>query len=369
MDPELKFKTFPFELKSAGADGSKFEGLVSVFHNVDSYGEIVDDEAFNEDLPAFMKSGFIGGLNHDWSNPIGTPQAGTRVVDNGLFLVGNVIDTTHGLDVRKMLVAGVVRKLSIGYRTLGHKVLETLEEVKTYWESKNYKPTPQDLARAANGNIWVLTRLKLYEGSPVTVPANDAADITAVKMRAAKAIEDCIGEGCSCNKNGSKPEVDTEQEERLTRIRAIANRKDAEEILCNAGLTQVERKAFISSVKTLLRNVGDETNPPAEPVAEEGTGVDSPPEPTPDASVDTPETTDEPETPDAVEPTGETPEVPAPEAETGKSADAGDHRYRSVDPKDPLGLDLLQLRRDTGTLLYQRFEDLSAQIDRVAIRR
>lgn len=184
---DLQFKTFPFEVKGAAGDGSTFEGLSSVFYNLDSYNDIVDDSSFTTDLPQFLSDGFIGGLNHDWDNPIGTPQDGTRVVEQGLFLRGNVIDTSHGLDVRKMLLAGVVKKLSIGYSLLGSQMLETADDVLAYWASKNYTPSATDIRRAQHG-ARLLTRIKLYEASPVTVPANDLAAITAVKAAAARAL-------------------------------------------------------------------------------------------------------------------------------------------------------------------------------------
>jgi HK97 family phage prohead protease len=308
---DLKFKTFDFEAK-ANAEGSQFEGLVSVFHNVDSYGEIVTDTAFDQDLPEFMRTGFIGGLNHDWDSPIGTPQPGTKVTDKGLFLVGNVIDTAHGADVRKMLKAGVVKKLSIGYRLLGHEVLETYDDVLAYWEGKKYTPSAQDVARAAQGNIWVLTRIRLYEGSPVTVPANDAADITAVRMRAFKAMQECIGEGCSCNKGHEKPDTDAlhtqareDWQANKLRLAAFASSRlagfesnkghaadppesaeltdlsnptvrELEKLLRDAGLSHTVSRRFISMAKTLPRDAASEdagttqTEPDeAEPVASE----------------------------------------------------------------------------------------------------
>lgn len=260
---DLQFKTFPFELKASSGDGSEFSGLVSVFHNIDSYGEIVDDGAFDADLPDFMAEGFIGGLNHNWDSPIGTPQKGTKVVSNGLHLVGSVIDTTHGLDVRKMLKAGVVKKLSIGYKTMGLTELEDEDAVKAYWEQKGYTPNAQDIARSARGAV-VLTRLKLYEGSPVTVPANDLAMITAVK-----AARDAAAKVLAAD-----DEDEPIKAKRLEKIRAIAALSDGEDVLRDVGLSRTERGAFISRMKTLLRDAGSddigtlETGPTPEDIPE-----------------------------------------------------------------------------------------------------
>ncbi len=255
---DLQFKTFPFEVKSSATDGSTFAGLVSVFNNIDSYNEIVDEGAFDEDLPEFMAEGFIGGLNHNWDDPIGTPQVGTKVVDKGLLLHGNVIDTTHGMDVRKMLKAGVVKKLSIGFRTLGAMMLETADDVKAYWEKKGYTPNADDMARCEMG-ARVLTRIKLFEGSPVTVAANNLAFITAVKA-AREAADNALREHTlpTQTDTADKPEEATEEPERLISIRSIANRSEAEDILRNAGFSRTERAAFISAVKALPRNAASD---------------------------------------------------------------------------------------------------------------
>lgn len=276
---DLQFKTFPFEVKSSASDGSTFEGLVSVFHNIDSYNEIVDDEAFNADLSDFMAEGFIGGLNHNWDDPIGTPQPGTKVAKNGLHLVGSVIDTAHGMDVRKMLKAGVVKKLSIGFRTLGRQTLETAEEVEEYWKSKGYSPNADDLARAQSG-ATVLTRIKLYEGSPVTVAANDLAVITAVK-----AAREAAAAVYAQTPPILVPEV-PEQSERLTAIRSIASLSEAEDILRDADFSRTERAAFISSVKALLRDAASDDAD----AAETDTGEDAPPadaDPSPELEIPT----------------------------------------------------------------------------------
>lgn len=242
---DLQFKTFPFEVKASGPEGVAFEGLVSVFHNIDSYGEIVDVSAFDADLDAFMQDGFIGGLNHDWQNPIGKPQPGTKVTSTGLHLKANVIDTTHGLDVRKMLAAGVVRKLSIGYRVMGDMVLEDADHVAAYWEQKGYKPSAQDVARAANG-ARVLTRIQLLEGSPVTVPANDLAMITAVKAAreaAEKAFQDQPNETAIPD-----------------------NERDFEAFLRDAGWSKKEAVAITNhGFKSVLRDAATDDADPANP--------------------------------------------------------------------------------------------------------
>src|SRR6476469_9028336 len=108
---DLQFKTVPFEIdtKASKADGSAFAGHASIFFNPDSYREIVDDGAFDQDIDGFLADGFVGGLNHDWDNPIGNPSKAVRD-QKGLYVAcDNVLETSHGKDVRMMLAAKVVK--------------------------------------------------------------------------------------------------------------------------------------------------------------------------------------------------------------------------------------------------------------------
>lgn len=277
---ELEFKTFPIEVK-ADETGASFQGMVSVFHNIDSYGEIVDDGAFDQDLPFFLSDGFIGGLNHDWDNPIGTVQPGTKVVDRGLLLCANVIDTTHGMDVRKMLKAGVVKKLSIGYRTLGATNLETAEDVVAYWETKGYTPNAEDIMRAQRG-ARVLTRIKTFEGSPVTMPANSLATITAVKA-AREAAEKVFRE------TPITDGIDAPTDEPSTLIHP--DERVFEKFLRDAGYSKKQAVAIaLHGFKSLLRDAAsgaeptpdpDETPTPESSETPEPQGKSAPEEPVP----------------------------------------------------------------------------------------
>ncbi len=175
---QLERKELPFELKATAGDGSTFDGYAACFHNVDSYGDIIAKGAFADGLAAFLSDGLIC-WQHDWHMPIGKP---TKAVedDRGLFAGGKISDTTDGRDAKTLLKDGVVKKLSIGFRTLGRTWLETPEEVMAYWKTAGYTPTSEDVAASVYG-ARLLTKIKLYEFSPVSVPANSSCDITRVK--------------------------------------------------------------------------------------------------------------------------------------------------------------------------------------------
>lgn len=180
----IEHKTFGFEIKAAEGDGSTGEGIVSAFYNIDTYGDIVDDTFFDDDLAGgdncrLLTDGFMGGMNHDWDNPIGVFTKAAKV-PAGLNVGWKISDTAHGRDVKTLLKDKVVKKLSIGFSTLGRTWLETPDDVMAYWQTKGYTPSGQDLSRSING-ARLLTKGRTYEGSPVVVPANDRAAITSVK--------------------------------------------------------------------------------------------------------------------------------------------------------------------------------------------
>jgi HK97 family phage major capsid protein len=103
-----------------------------------------------------------------------------REDDKGLLVGGNVLDTAHGMDVRKLLAGKVCRYLSIGFDVLARAWLEKAEDVKKYWDTVGYTPTEQDTARSQYGAL-LFTDVQVYEASPVMVPGNDYAEITSVR--------------------------------------------------------------------------------------------------------------------------------------------------------------------------------------------
>ena len=175
-----EYKDVGFEVKSTSSDGSTGSGLASVFFNIDAALEIVDDGSFHQDLPEFLENGFVGGLNHDWSNPIGSPTKAASGRD-GLEVGWKLSPTAHGKDCMVLLKDRVIKFLSIGYQVLEDAILQTFDDCVAYWQTKGYTPSAQDLSRANRGGIRLLKRLRLLEFSPVTIPANGLAVISGVK--------------------------------------------------------------------------------------------------------------------------------------------------------------------------------------------
>ena len=177
------YRTLGFQIRAVDEkDGSYFEGYAAVHNNIDEYGTIMGRGCFDRDFGYFRDNGFIGGLNHNWDSPLGTPNEKTKADDHGLYVGARVLDTQHGQDVRKLLKAGVIKKMSFGFQDLDKRWLDQREDVERYWDSVGYQPDDEDKERCRNGAL-LFTRLKVFEASPVMAPGNERADITEVRSR------------------------------------------------------------------------------------------------------------------------------------------------------------------------------------------
>jgi HK97 family phage prohead protease len=173
--------TGPLELKRAPADTGGFAGYASVFHNVDEsfWPDIIQPGAFADSLGDFLTRGFVGGIGHNWNEPVGRPLVAKEDA-LGLYVEARLSDTQAGRDLRTLLLDGVVQRISIGFQVLQKTFFETLAEVSSYWEQHGYQPSGEDVTRAAQG-VRLVQKARLVEFSPVALPANDQAVITSVK--------------------------------------------------------------------------------------------------------------------------------------------------------------------------------------------
>jgi uncharacterized protein len=180
--PAREYKTLTFKA-AAPADGEdalqegEFEGYGAAFGNVDACGDIIEKGAFARSLAEFLKSGVLC-WQHDWSEPIGKPLE-AREDDQGLYLKGRVSQTARGKDALTLLRDGVVTKMSIGYEVEAYRVLSDEEGIALLGQEA-YDAAMRDLPWWQDG-IRVLTQIKLYEISLVSVPANMNAVVTGVK--------------------------------------------------------------------------------------------------------------------------------------------------------------------------------------------
>lgn len=220
----LERRNVPFELRASSEDGSEFSGYGSTFFKIDDYGSMFARTAFDDTLPFFLSKGFIGGLDHNWAQPIGKPVKATTD-SHGLFIDARISKTAHGLDVRELIKDKVISQLSIGFMTLGYEWLDTQSEVEAYWKTNGYTPDDEDLTRARYGAM-VKTKTRLYEVSPVTIPANTDCVITDVRATSAGAgdrVLALLGDNADAVALLEHADIDTATRTSILRLRSICN--------------------------------------------------------------------------------------------------------------------------------------------------
>lgn len=150
-------REFPCEFKAFGetSGAGAFEGVASVFGNVDRQGDIIVKGAFRN-LDAFVRDGFIASA-HDWSEPIG--------------IIDKAFETSEGL-----VVSGRFHSTKRAQETRAI-VNERLADGKSVAMSIGFQINDQDF----KDGIRTLSDVELFEVSIVTVPANPLARMTAVK--------------------------------------------------------------------------------------------------------------------------------------------------------------------------------------------
>lgn len=160
----MKYKSFPTQWKATDTEG-EIEAWVSVYDNVDSYGDRVQFGAFSKSIASFLPAVV---WQHDLTIPIGktlsieeVPAGDARlpisIRDNGGLLAKGLLNlaTTAGRDAYEHIKFGSVNQYSFGY-----------DEVLT---------TPN-----ADGTKN-LDEVKIYEWSPVTLGANSLTQTQSVK--------------------------------------------------------------------------------------------------------------------------------------------------------------------------------------------
>lgn len=150
-------------LKATSDNAGAFEGYVAAFNNQDQNGDIIERGAFKRTLGILREtkqknnSQYLFPLlwQHDDTEPIGGVTDAYED-DSGLHISGEYdLDVPRGAQAYSGAKKGYLRGLSIGFRTVKSMV---------------------DAQRVRH-----LLELQLFEGSPVTFPANTDAGIRTVK--------------------------------------------------------------------------------------------------------------------------------------------------------------------------------------------
>jgi len=151
---------------TATADAGTFSGYGAYFGNVDSYGDVIKQGAFERTLGEWSGRGRLppmllqhGGFGADDMTPIGQ-WTGMQENARGLKVDGKLfaLETDRAQYIMAGLKAGVLDGLSIGFQT----------------KESQAGTRPSEPERT-------ITDIDLWEVSIVTFPANAKARITAVK--------------------------------------------------------------------------------------------------------------------------------------------------------------------------------------------
>lgn len=204
---ELQFKTNTFELKEAPKEDDKcfyIQGYASTFGNKDRADDVIKKGAFLESIKEF-KPKFLWQHKHDM--PIGIIE---KIYEDeiGLFIKVKLPKDdkfVSGQIIPQMRI-GSVSDFSIGFN---------VKEFEMNGEDEDY--------------VRVITQVKLWEVSLVTIPANPSANVTSFKSAS------------------------------MSDLNKIKTVKDAERFFKDNGFTNTQAKTAISRLKKVFRSEVEDT--------------------------------------------------------------------------------------------------------------
>lgn len=159
---EIQHKTtlHAIEVKAQGDSKTlHIKAYACVFGNVDSWGDIIEPGACDK----FLKSEEAGRMKlcyqHDYHEVIGViTDKGVDAI--GLWIEADILDTSTGLDVQKLIKAGAINEFSIGYYADKYR----------YEKREGY-----------DYELRILEEITIVEVSPVTRAANPKAILLDAK--------------------------------------------------------------------------------------------------------------------------------------------------------------------------------------------
>jgi HK97 family phage prohead protease len=165
------------EIKDISADKRQVAIYLAKFDNIDADNDMIKKGAFTKSIqergpesPSNRRIAFLRW--HDWEKPIGKFLA-LNEDDYGLFAVAQLGQSQIGEDAWNDYNDGIIREHSIGFQYIQDKMR---------WID--------DMNAPAQG-YWMLSELKLYEGSAVTFGANEETNVVEV-MKSEQKIEKAV---------------------------------------------------------------------------------------------------------------------------------------------------------------------------------
>ena len=144
------------EFKASAEEQGVFAGYASVYGIEDLDGDIVEPGAFADSIAtgAASEGVLIFAQHQDQKEPLGRSLE-LREDEKGLYVRGQISDTSRGRDYRQLVKDGVLNRMSIGYIATQYHMDER--------------------------NIRHITKAELLEISIVNYPANTEARIENYK--------------------------------------------------------------------------------------------------------------------------------------------------------------------------------------------
>lgn len=154
------------EIKDISADKREVAIYLSKFDNVDSDLDMIQKGAFKKSIeergPLSASNRKIAFLRyHDWQHQIGKFEK-LEEDDFGLFAIAKCGNSTKGEDAWQDYQDEIIREHSIGFQYIGDKIK---------WV---------DDSTMAQGGYYLITEVKLYEGSAVLFGANEQTPVVSV---------------------------------------------------------------------------------------------------------------------------------------------------------------------------------------------
>lgn len=158
----VNYKRFAFEVKAPEVSGRKISGYLAVFNNKDSDGDIIIKGAFAKSIadrgPESTGGNKIAFLwQHDMREPLGK-MVKLMEDDFGLYFECELDEIEQADRCLKQLESGTLNNFSIGFQYI--------------WEKMEHDEQK---------DAFICRELALYEGSVVTLAANDMTYYAGLK--------------------------------------------------------------------------------------------------------------------------------------------------------------------------------------------
>ena len=162
------------DIKDMDSEKRQVAVYLSRFDNIDADNDMIKKGAFAKSIqergPESESNRKIAYLrHHEWDKQIGK-WLKLEEDEKGLFAIGQLGRSSDGEDAWLDYEDGIIREHSIGFQYIQDKLR---------WIDDSNTP---------NGGYWMVSEVKLYEGSAVTFGANDLTEVVDV-MKSENRVE------------------------------------------------------------------------------------------------------------------------------------------------------------------------------------